>query len=214
MSKSPFCTLSDAELTEKAKELIQELIDSGGRSWVLNIPARPNSDPDLIFTELNERFKKSHEAIKVFTYDNNRLKGEVEGLRTAGDEASGYIEFLDVQNNRLRKMLSDICEKACAGTEIEKMIVEFFNEINTERESAAGREDDWIDVNDSLPEESGRYWCYVEHLGDLGFSYFQWNCDYNSQLQRFSDMTLKNGERITHWRPLAKPPKFKQQKEK
>lgn len=157
---------------------------------------------------------QANETIKVLEYDNARLKGEVEGLKNAVEEASGYIEFLDVQNNRLRKMLSDICEKAGAGTEIEKMIVEFFNEINTERESAAGREDDWIDVNDSLPEESGRYWCYIEHLGDLGFSYFQWNCDYNSQLQRFSDMTLKNGERITHWRPLAKPPKFKQQKEK
>lgn len=164
--------------------------------------------------EYATQLHQANETIKVLTNDNNRLKGEVEGLKNAVEEASGYIEFLDVQNNRLRKMLSDICEKAGAGTEIEKMIVEFFKEINTERESAAGREDDWIDVNDSLPEESGRYWCYIEQLTDLGFSYFQWNCDYNSQLQRFSDMTLKNGERITHWRPLAKPPKFKQQKEK
>lgn len=84
--KSPFCTLSDAELTQKAKELIQELIDSGGKSWVMNIPARPNSDPDLIFTELNERFKKSQETIKVLTYDNNKLKGEVEGLKNAVEE--------------------------------------------------------------------------------------------------------------------------------
>jgi hypothetical protein len=56
--KSPFCTLTDAELIEKANELIQELIDTGGKSWALNIPARPNADPDLIFMELNTRFKK------------------------------------------------------------------------------------------------------------------------------------------------------------
>jgi len=55
--KSPFCTLTDQELIEKTTELVQQLIDTGGKSWVLNIPARPNSDPDLIFTELNYRFK-------------------------------------------------------------------------------------------------------------------------------------------------------------
>lgn len=88
------------------------------------------------------KLHQANEVIKVLEYDNNKLKGQVEGLKNAGDEASGYIEFLDVQNNRLRKMLSDICEKAGAGTEIEKMIVEFFKEINTERESAAGREED------------------------------------------------------------------------
>ena len=76
------------------------------------------------------------------------------------------------------------------------------------------KDNEWIDVNDRLPEEGGRYWCYVESLTSLGFSYFQWNCDYNPQLRRFSDMTLKNGERITHWRLLPAPPIFKQQKEK
>lgn len=67
--------------------------------------------------------------------------------------------------------------------------------------------DDWISVNDQLPSESGRYWCYVEHLTDLGFSYFQWNCDYNAQLKRFSDMTLKDGQNVTHWRDLPAGPK-------
>lgn len=30
--------------------------------------------------------------------------------------------------------------------------------------TAAGREEDWVDVNDRLPEEGGRYWCYVEEI--------------------------------------------------
>lgn len=109
------------------------------------------------------------DKIKVLEYDNNKLKGEVEGLRTAGDEASGYIEFLDVQNNRLRKMLSDICEKAGAGTEIEKMIVEFFKDINTERESAAGREDacdfaEWLYKNRWFSFENNK-WYYTFEQG-------------------------------------------------
>ena len=69
---------------------------------------------------------------------------------------------------------------------------------------------DWIDVNDQLPKEGGRYWCYVQHLTDIGMSCFQWNCDYNPQLRRFSDMTLTKGEQITHWRELPEPPKKNQ----
>lgn len=52
------CTLSDQELAAKADQLIDELIKSGGKSFVMNIPARPNDDTDLIFAELNNRFKK------------------------------------------------------------------------------------------------------------------------------------------------------------
>lgn len=80
-----------------------------------------------------------------------------------------------------------------------------------DEQPAAAREGDWISVYDQLPEEGGRYWCYVQQLTDLGYSYFQWNCDYNPQLRRFSDMTLKGGHEITHWRPLAKPPVIKKE---
>jgi uncharacterized protein DUF551 len=66
---------------------------------------------------------------------------------------------------------------------------------------------EWISVDERLPIESGRYWCYVQQLTDLGFSYFQWNCDYNVQLSRFADMTLKGGHQITHWMSLPVPPK-------
>jgi hypothetical protein len=71
-------------------------------------------------------------------------------------------------------------------------------------ESAAT--DDWISVDEQLPIESGRYWCYVKEVTDLGFSYFQWNCAYNAGEKRFSDSTLTNGENVTHWRPLPSPP--------
>jgi hypothetical protein len=71
----------------------------------------------------------------------------------------------------------------------------------------AGEKDEWIRVEDRLPTESGRYWCYVEEITDLGRGYFQWNCAYSQNGKIFTDRSLCNGERITHWRPLPEPPK-------
>lgn len=69
-----------------------------------------------------------------------------------------------------------------------------------------GREE-WISVDERLPTEGGRYWCYVEEITDLGRGYFQWNCAFNQNGRLFTDKSLCNGERITHWRPLPEPPK-------
>ena len=67
-------------------------------------------------------------------------------------------------------------------------------------------EDKWISVEDKLPEEGGRYWCYTEQQTDLGLSHFQWNCSYNETTKTFSDRYLTDGERITHWQPLPSSP--------
>lgn len=56
--KSLHCTLTDHELAAKADQWIDELIASGGESFAMHVPARPNSDTDLILAELNNRFKK------------------------------------------------------------------------------------------------------------------------------------------------------------
>jgi hypothetical protein len=56
-NKSIYCTLTDHELAAKADQWIDELIASGGKSWRMCVPARPNEDSDLIFAELNNRFK-------------------------------------------------------------------------------------------------------------------------------------------------------------
>ncbi|HIB8858213.1 TPA: DUF551 domain-containing protein, partial [Klebsiella pneumoniae] len=37
----------------------------------------------------------------------------------------------------------------------------------------------WIPVSERMPEDSGRYWCYVEEQNDLGKSHYQWNCSWN-----------------------------------
>jgi hypothetical protein len=65
----------------------------------------------------------------------------------------------------------------------------------------------WISVEDRLPEEGNRYWCYVEEINSLGKSHFQWNCYYDETNKTWSDnfKTMK----VTHWMPLPESPKSK-----
>lgn len=53
----------------------------------------------------------------------------------------------------------------------------------------------WIPVSERLPEEGGRYWCYVEEQNSLGKSHYQWNCSWNEGA--WSDKALTG--RVTHW---------------
>ena len=63
--------------------------------------------------------------------------------------------------------------------------------------------DGWIKCSDSIPEDSGRYWCYVEEQNSLGKSHYQWNCSWNGERWSEKDLTGK----VTHWMPLPEPPK-------
>ncbi|HGP3906921.1 DUF551 domain-containing protein [Klebsiella pneumoniae] len=60
----------------------------------------------------------------------------------------------------------------------------------------------WIPVSERLPEEGGRYWCYVEEQNSLGKSHYQWNCSWNEGA--WSDKALTG--RVTHWMPLSAAP--------
>lgn len=62
--------------------------------------------------------------------------------------------------------------------------------------------DGWITVSERMPEESGRYWCYVEEQNSLGKSHYQWNCSWNGEV--WSDKALTG--RVTHWMPLPSAP--------
>ncbi|WP_316502023.1 DUF551 domain-containing protein [Klebsiella aerogenes] len=63
--------------------------------------------------------------------------------------------------------------------------------------------DTWIPVSVRLPEEGGRYWCYVEEQNSLGKSHYQWNCSWNGEIWGSAMMY----GRVTHWMPLPNPPK-------
>lgn len=75
MEKNIHCTLTDQELAAKADQWIDELIASGGKSFTMQVPARPNADTDLIFSELNNRFKKliTQQSGPVWVKANTRL---------------------------------------------------------------------------------------------------------------------------------------------
>lgn len=60
----------------------------------------------------------------------------------------------------------------------------------------------WIPVGERVPEEGGRYWCYVEEQNSLGKSHYQWNCSWNGDV--WSDKALTG--RVTHWMPLPAGP--------
>ncbi|EHT1247854.1 DUF551 domain-containing protein [Salmonella enterica] len=62
--------------------------------------------------------------------------------------------------------------------------------------------DGWVSVSERMPEEGGRYWCYVEEQNSLGKSHYQWNCSWNGEV--WSDKALTG--RVTHWMPLPAAP--------
>ncbi|MFC2935974.1 DUF551 domain-containing protein [Klebsiella michiganensis] len=62
--------------------------------------------------------------------------------------------------------------------------------------------DTWIPVSEQLPEEGGRYWCYVEEQNSLGKSHYQWNCSWNGEIWGGAMMY----GRVTHWMPLPAAP--------
>ncbi|SWT54611.1 Eaa1 [Klebsiella pneumoniae] len=61
----------------------------------------------------------------------------------------------------------------------------------------------WIPVSERLPEDSGRYWCYVEEQNDLGKSHYQWNCSWNGDRWWVES---EGGGIVTHWMPLPAAP--------
>lgn len=115
-------------------------------------------------------------------------------------------EFIQ-QVEKLKKEFDFAAEMAVMINADRLKYLEKIEELELKLKKVKKELDDWIDVNDRLPEESGRYWCYMKDINDLGTSYFQWNCAYNANEKRFSDSTLFNGEQVTHWRLLPEPPK-------
>lgn len=78
--------------------------------------------------------------------------------------------------------------------------------LQQNKELREALETKWINVKDRLPEEGGRYWCYVEGYGDLGVYHYQWNCSYDPHDNKFWDRHLDNGDKATHWMPLPESP--------
>jgi hypothetical protein len=57
----PKCTLSDAELIDRCSEWVDKLCKSGGQAWSLRVPVDFERDPDILISELIQRFKSERE---------------------------------------------------------------------------------------------------------------------------------------------------------
>jgi hypothetical protein len=104
------CTLSDQELSEKCEEWISRLCNSGGREWTLRVPVDFDRDPDMLFSELNKRFKRLNDTI--------------------GD-ASGHVEFLDRENDRMRLGIQQIIEIAHGAGSAQEKIMDIKLKLST-----------------------------------------------------------------------------------
>ncbi len=52
------CTLSNEQLINACRKWISNLCKTKGKCWCLSIPVDHNRDPDMLFNELIDRFKK------------------------------------------------------------------------------------------------------------------------------------------------------------
>lgn len=116
-SNSIHCTLTDAELAAMADQWIDELIASGGKSFTMQVPARPNKDTDLIFAELNNRFK-------AMLAEHHELKERCDKMADLLDEMKYYLSDLSsddpVDVDMKKRDLSRINEAiAWKGKEVE-----------------------------------------------------------------------------------------------
>ena len=69
------CTLTDAELIEKARDWISKLAKTGGREWCLRVPVDFNHDPDMIFSELCNRLEGVKNTEQQVQPDNGKKNG-------------------------------------------------------------------------------------------------------------------------------------------
>lgn len=69
------CTLSDDELIAACSKWIDDLCRSGGSKWSLTVPVDFNRDPDMLFTELINRFKLTVQPAQHITYQDT-AKGQ------------------------------------------------------------------------------------------------------------------------------------------
>lgn len=93
---------------------------------------------------------------------------------------------------------ADIAENACRSAMLQSEPVTTTNKLG----NSPVIPDAWIPVSERLPEEGGRYWCYVEEQNSLGKSHYQWNCSWNGEIWGGAMMY----GRVTHWMPLPAAP--------
>ncbi|MEI9868909.1 DUF551 domain-containing protein [Enterobacter hormaechei] len=100
-------------------------------------------------------------------------------------------------------------EHSAAIADLERRAAMLQSFGNSEQLNSPGVPDTWVVCSERMPQESGRYWCYVEEQNDLGKSHYQWNCSWNGDRWWVES---ENGGRVTHWMPLPAAPQQEESK--
>jgi hypothetical protein len=103
---------------------------------------------------------------------------------------------------KIMEVLQDYLGQKVLWSKLDELAKDLTNTVLNNKGSEAV--EGWISAN-TPPIESGRYWCYVSEIGDLGLSHYQWNCAYNKEDNRWSSNA--QSKCVTHWQPLPSAPK-------
>lgn len=124
-----------------------------------------------------------------------------DSARDALEKALAAMEFMgDTLNNLDAVCTEDVELVAPAFDAVRSVLAAAPQSPGSEPATVPGK---WIPVSEQLPEDSGRYWCYVEEQNDLGKSHYQWNCSWNGDRWWVES---EGGGIVTHWMPLPAAP--------
>ncbi|HCT8911182.1 TPA: DUF551 domain-containing protein [Enterobacter hormaechei] len=159
-------------------------------------PPTPVSVPDeLTREEYKRRFMEEDNFDDTFRGGWNAFRAAMlQGAEpVTTDNKLPFEQWLSQQTGTI-----DV-ECGCVMTEV------FFHWLRVAYEAGNSPviQDGWVACSERMPEESGRYWCYVEEQNDLGKSHYQWNCAWNGKRWWVEH---EDGGRVTHWQPLHSPP--------
>ncbi len=102
------CTLTDKELADKVSEGITRLAKTGGKSFVMHVPARVNEDLDLIVSELVRRFRVFMEGNPSKEQDNEHLKSFIAELQDYKEDRKDLIDnFIPSSGAEYDKWMQD-----------------------------------------------------------------------------------------------------------
>lgn len=171
--------ITDEQITQA---MIEKLAVNKQRSW----PEPKDGEPRLHIKEqqapvVPDDVLDALQKVARIRLDMNDFDGDRRGIADClGDAEEALIEVV----NRRAAMLA-------AAPQLP----------GSEPATAPGT---WIPVSERLPEDSGRYWCYVEEQNDLGKSHYQWNCSWNGDRWWVES---EGGGIVTHWMQLPATPR-------
>lgn len=79
------CPLNNTELVEKAQEWVSKLCKTGGQAWSLRIPVDLKHDPDVVISELANRYK---EALALLEKASGLVGNPATGISSSTDLAA------------------------------------------------------------------------------------------------------------------------------